>query len=510
MWLPSFGSWGVIVSQSCKVRYAFIFFLTCLLPNYIFGADVSFSSITSSGQASSLHADLNNDGREDFVYDNSNGAGFSVQLSNGDGTYVAPTIYTLPNAYSAGILGIGDFNSDNNADIVVFGMDKTGVYQSLFLYRNNGNGTFTEAANFPVSSNYGWVEGVVVGDFNHDGILDIAFEENSAVTVWFGDGKSNFKVGPSTPVTIYGYLLLGDFDGDGFADLAIGDMINHDTVEVLFGDGTGYFPTQSIFNTPQYSIFGATDVNSDGKTDIVASTYYPHAPNRVEVYYGDSDRNWDNNTIIPIAHCASSAAPVVAADMNGDGINDLVVAETDCGQNGTGYDYVGVLTRNADATYNPDQIVYRSTAPALPMTGPYVLRANLDAKPDIALLQCTTTPCTKLANNEIRVLLNTTSGDFSACAPPIAFEGIHVCSPMLGSMVPSSVPFQLGAAGHVAMRKVEVWVDGEKIGEDLNGFSNYSFFNHSFTMMNGTHHVDIYAAGWDNSLERQSFNLSVR
>ena len=60
------------------------------------------------------------------------------------------------------------------------------------------------------------------------------------------------------------------------------------------------------------------------------------------------------------------------------------------------------------------------------------------------------------------------------------------------------------------MRKVEVWVDGEKLGEDDNGFSNYSFFNHSYDVMSGTHHVDIYAAGWDNSLEKQSFSLSVR
>ena len=60
------------------------------------------------------------------------------------------------------------------------------------------------------------------------------------------------------------------------------------------------------------------------------------------------------------------------------------------------------------------------------------------------------------------------------------------------------------------MRKVEVWVDGQKLGELLNGFSRYSFFDRTFTLTPGTHQVDVYGAGWDNGLVEKSFKLSVQ
>lgn len=505
--------------HSIKTRYPWIIFLlVCLIPNPTFAADVAFSQFTSAGQASSLHADLNNDGREDFVYQNFNGIGFSVQLSSGDGIYAPAVSYALPNGDRAGAIGIGDFNSDKLADLVVIGNASTGANETLYLYLNNGNGTFTQKASFAIASDATAVFDIAVGDFNHDGIMDVAFEQYPHLIVWFGDGRSGFNPGPSTPIHLYGNLMLGDFDGDGYADLAIGDFNNYDTVEVLFGDGTGYFPVQSTINTPQYSIFGATDVNSDGKMDIVASTYYPNAPKHIDVYYGDANRNWDNNTTIPMSHCASDLMAPLAADMNGDGINDLVLPETECGENnsGYGYDYVGVLTRNANSSYNPDQIVYTSPAhpvypkPPLYTIGPYAIRGNLDTKPDIALTQCTTSPCNAAADNKIHVLLNTTTGHFPTCSPPNAFEGINVCSPGPDSTVTSPVSFRVGAAGQVVMRKVEVWVDGEKLVEDLNGFSHYTFLDRSLDLMSGKHRVDIYAAGWDNSLQEKSFDLTVK
>jgi hypothetical protein len=60
------------------------------------------------------------------------------------------------------------------------------------------------------------------------------------------------------------------------------------------------------------------------------------------------------------------------------------------------------------------------------------------------------------------------------------------------------------------MRKVEVWVDGVKQVEQLDGFSRYSFLNHTLDLDSGSHQVDIYAAGWDNDLQQKSFTLNVQ
>lgn len=484
--------------------------LTCVNGISAFGAEVNFSGYTSSGQSTYLHADLNSDGREDFVYTlNQTTGGFAVALSTGDGSYATPAEYTLPDGESAVAIGIGDFNSDQKADLAVFGVSSDGQQHDLFLYLNNGDGSYSEEQSFSVDTE---VTCVVVGDFNHDRSMDLAFVGASGLTVWFGDGNGGFTPGPVTPVSQAGSMMLGDFDGDGFADIAIGDLSNFDSVQVLFGDGTGAFPLQTTIQVPGgHSLFGAADVNGDGIMDIVVSTFYPASPNNVGVYYGDRGRQFSSHTTIPIEHCASNTAVPLAADVNGDGINDLIVPESDCGVYGQATRYVGVLTRNADATYNPDQTVYTSPSSSLILEWLSVIHGDADTKPDIAFSQCTATPCSLQANYDTEVLLNTTTGDFHSCDAPSAFEGINVCSPIAsGGAVASPVPFQIGAAGQVVMRKVEVWVDGNKMTEQLDGFSNYSFLDSALFLPSGAHEVDIYAAGWDNSLQQESFTLNVQ
>src|ERR1700692_789562 len=108
--------------QYLKVSVVSFVALTSTVINPAFGAGVSFTNHTSAGQGTYLHGELNNDGREDFVYtEGQTTGGFAVVLSTGDGTYAVPTDYALPFGESAFAVGIGDFNSDGQADLVVFG-----------------------------------------------------------------------------------------------------------------------------------------------------------------------------------------------------------------------------------------------------------------------------------------------------------------------------------------------------------------------------------------------------
>jgi hypothetical protein len=56
---------------------------------------------------------------------------------------------------------------------------------------------------------------------------------------------------------------------------------------------------------------------------------------------------------------------------------------------------------------------------------------------------------------------------------------------------------------------VEVWIDGVKVGEQLTGWSYYSFMDAQFNVAAGQHSVTIFSAGWDNLLESVTFPLTV-
>jgi VCBS repeat protein len=479
--------------------------LPCTLP----AATVSFShkTVTFPDQdfPTGIVADLNNDGREDLVSMigdvQTGGTGvFVVRLSTGDGTYGSPKQYVLPNSSAGFTIVIGDFNNDGSADIAFSGgNDAQG--DVIFMYLNDGKGNFTLHGTIPIP---GGGLAVAAADFNHDRLMDLAYIANGGLHILFGNGKGGFTQGPVTPVNSDNEpLLVGDYDGDGMADIAWGDYVNYTTATVLYGDNTGHFVPKYV-TFPEKVVFSTGDVNSDGRTDLIGS---PGLVKHLDIFYGNTARTFANHSTVALKACATNSA--AATDLDGNGISDLVVLEEPCNFTG-GPPYsntIGVLTRNNNGSYNPDQTIYSviNSQYGGIAYGPTILRGDRNSKPDIAFGVCSDPEC--LGTN-YQILLNTTSGHFPACAPPNAFEGINVCSP---SSSPSSpVAFHVGAAGQVPMRKVEVWVDGTKKVEQLDGFSRYSFLDKSISMTPGSHKVTIFAASWDNWLEQKTFTLSVR
>jgi hypothetical protein len=473
-------------------RLALVFALAGSLASAAFAFDLSFSKVAATPAPFGPHVDLNGDGREDFASINSVTGGFDVALSTGDGKYAAPVPYSLPGGKDARAILIGDFNGDGKADLLVGGEQDS----ALHLFLNNGLGGFSHKAAFPnwVVSDYT----SVVGDFNHDGRMDIAFVAYGglSITVWFGNGKGGFTTGPTSLIPFNkgaalcdNHLQMGDFDGDGRADLICDGIFNADAT-VLYGDGTGRFPAGSVIHTlSNYSGFQLGDADGDGKMDVFVDQGNPELKS-ISVRYGSAARTWTRTSTLPTFHLVHD---VTAADLNGDGINDLIVGEVSGDNPNTATYYLGVLLRNSNGSYQKEQTILTGDQG---ISLDFVLRANRDTKPDLQLVNF--------------VLLNTTAGNFPPCAAPNAFEGINVCSPAAGAIVTSPVSFKVGAAGQVRMRDVEVWVDGKKVALQVDGFSNYTFLNRSVSLSAGTHAVSIIAAGWDQSLQKKTFTLKVK
>src|ERR1043165_6776506 len=164
---------------------------------------------------------------------------------------------------------------------------------------------------------------VAVGDFNGDGRADLALtnQTTSSVSVLLGDGMggflsaNSFTVG-ADPLSV----AVGDFNGDGHADLAVANR-NSNTASVLLGDGTGGLGAARNFNTgtsPDGIV--AADFNGDGKLDLVTSNA---GTNDISVLLGDGAGNFGAATSFNIG---DSPNTVAAGDFNGDGNLDIVTA----------------------------------------------------------------------------------------------------------------------------------------------------------------------------------------
>ena len=229
--------------------------------------------------------DVNNDGWLDVVTlgaDHTSGIA-GVLLGSGDGTLRPITTSAMPpTEYQYGF-ALSDVNGDTHLDLVAG--DPNGAGLSVLL--GNGDGTFAPATS--LSSAHGvtflWqyvMNNVVASDLNHDGVPDIVFVSNigpsvddgSVVRVWLGVGDGTF-LPPSVVAVgaVSGSVDVGDVNGDGDPDLVV-NVAGNDTITVLLGRGDGTFQSQGDFAAAGWAnMLRVADMNGDGRSDVVVVSY---------------------------------------------------------------------------------------------------------------------------------------------------------------------------------------------------------------------------------------------
>jgi hypothetical protein len=269
--------------------------------------------------------DFNRDGITDIAVANAGGwftpGSVSVLLGNGNGTFQAARNFATSGSVS---LAVGDFNHDGIPDLAVANASNFSVGVML----GNGDGSFRTAFNY---SQQGRPLSVAVGDFNHDGIPDIAVANSAmlgghpGVSVLLGNGDGSFHSGGNyavagSPTSV----AVGDFNGDGVADLAVATSSQFggsDGVSVLLGNGNGTFQAPQNFSAGAYpNAVAVGDFNGDGRLDLAVVN---EASNTVSVLLGNG-----NGTFQAPQNFSAGSEPsaLAVADFNGDGLPDLVIA----------------------------------------------------------------------------------------------------------------------------------------------------------------------------------------
>lgn len=275
----------------------------------------STTSITGAIGGSDIKtSDLNGDGIQDLV--NTTGTGISVQLGNGDGSFLAAISYDM-GVTSTLDVELSDINGDGRLDAIVGGAN--GGVGIVGIRFGQGDGTFGAATTLTTSLSA--VHSIAVGDLDRDGIADLAvggaIGTASKVNLFMGTGNgtfSTYKTYSGSGLTATGDVQLVDLNSDGFLDLiSTGSGSGAPQVSLNNGNGTFGTPLANV----GYGINAArfADINGDGKKDIITVN-----AGVVIVGFGNGDGTFGAGNSLT---AGQSIVTLEIADINGDGIQDI-------------------------------------------------------------------------------------------------------------------------------------------------------------------------------------------
>lgn len=292
-----------------------------------------FYNISISGHVKQvIWVDYDNDGDNDFFVAIENERN---KLFNNDGDFNFTDV-TVAAGFPNSVLktfgaSFGDYNNDGFLDVFISNLDYSGIRPN-YLYRNNGNGTFTNvssSAGIGIGSHFSFCSAFF--DYNNDGFQDIYVINDRYATaniLYHNNGNGTFtnvSVSSGTNLMLNAMsTAVDDYDYDGYLDIYVTNTSEGNVMLHNNGNGTFSNTAASTGTIVNRYTWGANFLDADNDTDL--DLYISTAESTVSAFYERI-----SNTSFQLSNTAGfnvdtfNSLSNVIGDVNNDGYTDIFV-----------------------------------------------------------------------------------------------------------------------------------------------------------------------------------------
>jgi Bacterial Ig-like domain (group 3)/FG-GAP-like repeat len=265
--------------------------------------------------------------------------GLAFARGRGNGTFA--TAVVSPTNFSPSVTAAADFNGDGKLDVVAVGTSTTTFAGMLGVFTGSGDGTLSGEADYALPPNAGVPTTVLTGDFNGDGLPDVAVALigggfcsgcASGVYVLYGKPDHTLTAAVAVDTSALPLVAAGDLNADGRTDLVVvdpgvfGATPTPGGITLYTGNANNTFTASTLTTPPLYwSDIRVADLNQDGKLDLVAGAITSVGGDTEIVYLagqGNGTFGMATQTVIPGGR-ADPAPTLAVADFDGDGHPDV-------------------------------------------------------------------------------------------------------------------------------------------------------------------------------------------
>ncbi|CAF1308453.1 unnamed protein product [Adineta steineri] len=345
---------------------------------------VYLTNYSGDGSAYSIAlADFNNDAHLDIVVTSTDASDIWILLAYGNGTFQDPTTYSTGFDSQPYYSAAGDFNNDNNSDIVtsnlitneivIFHGDGTGKFSPPRIY-STGSGTnpygittvsigddkqvhiivaFWGTGDIGVLTEYDAADfvnvtaystgsvlqpfAVAIGDFNHDNRSDIVVANSGTdnLSIILNSNNNTFNINMTyfigTGIQPQ-YVLTCDINNDNQTDI-ISANSESDSISVIMGYGNGTFAQEMIYSTGSNSYptaIASGDFNNDTRLDLVIAN---QGTDTIGIFIGYNYTSFQSQVTLSINDSLGPYA-IVNSDFDNDNYLDIAATFSDTGEVG--------------------------------------------------------------------------------------------------------------------------------------------------------------------------------